>query len=353
MKDNYLITGGAGFIGTNLADYYLSKDKRVIIFDNFCRDGAEENVRWLQRRHGKRLTVVRGDIRTVSMDLLKSVENVEVVFHLAAQVAVTTSVAKPREDFEVNALGTFNILEAVRLSLSKPIVVYSSTNKVYGKMVDLEVIERDGRYTYARVDHGISETRPIDLYSPYGCSKGIGDQYVIDYARIYGLKTVVFRQSCIYGPHQFGMEDQGWVAWFAIRALQQLPITIYGDGKQVRDVLYVDDLIAAYDAAVASISNTDGQAYNIGGGPASTLSLMELINLLEQEFGYRLEHTFAEWRPGDQLVFVSDIQKSMSDFGWKPLMSPRIGIARLVDWLRQNQQLFTAAYNRDAWKVTA
>jgi CDP-paratose 2-epimerase len=353
MYDHYMITGGAGFIGTNLADYYLSSNKRVAIFDNFSRIGTEENIRWLQRRHGKRLTVLKGDIRTDAVDLFKLVESVEVVFHLAAQVAVTTSVAKPREDFEVNALGTFNVLEAVRLSSSKPIVVYSSTNKVYGKMVDVEVIEKGGRYAYARLDRGISEARPIDLYSPYGCSKGIGDQYVIDYARIYDLKTVVFRQSCIYGPHQFGMEDQGWVAWFAIRALQHLPVTIYGDGKQVRDVLYVDDLIAAYDAAVVNISKTDGQAYNIGGGPASTLSLMELIDLLEHECGYRLDHTFAQWRPGDQLVFVNDIQKSTTDFGWKPAVSPRIGIARLVNWLRQNQHLFTGAYDRDAWKVPA
>jgi CDP-paratose 2-epimerase len=341
MHDYYMITGGAGFIGTNLADYYLSHNKKVIIFDNFSRIGTEENMHWLKRRHGKRLNIIRGDIRACSGGLLEAVENVEVVFHLAAQVAVTTSVSNPREDFEVNALGTFNVLEAVRRSSSKPIVVYSSTNKVYGKMADLEVIEKDGRYAYSRLATGVTETHPLDFYSPYGCSKGIGDQYVLDYARIYGLRTVVFRQSCIYGPRQFGMEDQGWLAWFAIRALQHFPITIYGDGKQVRDVLYIDDLVAAYDAAVASISKTDGQAYNVGGGPENTLSLLELIHLLEEELGYRIEHTFAEWRPGDQLVFISDIQKAMKDFGWKPLESPEVGVGHLIDWLRQNPHLFT------------
>jgi CDP-paratose 2-epimerase len=340
MNDNYLITGGAGFIGTNCANYYLSNSKRVIIFDNFSRLGTEANIRWLKRRHGKRLTVVSGDLREASADLFKAVEHVEVVLHLAAQVAVTTSVANPREDFEVNALGTFNVLEAVRRSSSKPIVIYSSTNKVYGKMTDLEVTEKAGRYVYARLATGVAETRPLDFYSPYGCSKGIGDQYVVDYARIYGLKTVVFRQSCIYGPHQFGMEDQGWLAWFAIRALQHFPITIYGNGKQVRDVLYIDDLVAAYDAAVTNIAKTDGQAYNMGGGPDNTLSLIELIDLLEEELGYRVEHTFAEWRPGDQMVFISDIQKATKDFGWKPLVSPQVGVRRLVDWLRQNYHLF-------------
>lgn len=355
MKDHYLITGGAGFIGTNLADYCLANNKEVTIVDNFSRGGSKENVRWLQRRHGNRLTVVNRDIRWATMDLCRLVEDVEVVFHLAAQVAVTASVANPREDFEVNALGSFNVLEAVRLSSSKPIVVYSSTNKVYGKMADLEVVEEAGRYAFAGCAQGVSETRPVDFYTPYGCSKGIGDQYVIDYSRIYGLKTIVFRQSCVYGPRQFGMEDQGWVAWFAICALQHLPITIYGDGKQVRDVLYVDDLIAAYSAVVDDVSTTNGQVYNIGGGPAHTLSLLELIDLLEREFGRGVEYAFAERRPADQQIYISNIQKSKADFGWEPRVSPQEGIGKLLAWLRENEHLFCvkSVDREDAWKVTA
>jgi CDP-paratose 2-epimerase len=249
-------------------------------------------------------------------------------------------VTNPREDFEVNALGTFNVLEAVRLSSAKPIVVYSSTNKVYGKMDDIEVTEDDGRYTYKKLVDGVTELYPLDFYSPYGCSKGAGDQYVIDYARIYGLKTIVFRQSCIYGPHQFGIEDQGWVAWFSIRALQNLPVTIYGDGKQIRDVLYMGELIEAYNAAIEEIDATAGQAYNIGGGPMNTLSLLELIDLLELHLGYRLEYSFDDWRPGDQLVFVSDIRKAKTDFGWQPRTRPAEGVAKLISWLERNEHLF-------------
>ena len=339
MEDNYLITGGGGFIGINLAAYYLANKKRVTIFDNFSRAGSEENVRWLKNRYGDRLTVVTGDVRRVDRHFLELVANSEVVFHLAAQVAVTTSVTNPREDFDVNALGTFNILEAVRLSSSKPIVVYSSTNKVYGKMADLKVIEADGRYAYGNCANGISETHPLDFYSPYGCSKGTGDQYVIDYARIYGLRTVVFRQSCIYGPHQFGIEDQGWVAWFAIQAMQNRPVTIYGDGKQVRDVLYVEDLIMAYNAAINNISKITGKAYNIGGGSKNTLSLLELIDFLGKHFGQRLKYSFEEWRPGDQLIYISDIRKAKADFGWEPSVKPHEGIKKLLEWVQENEHL--------------
>jgi CDP-paratose 2-epimerase len=258
---NYLITGGAGFIGTNLADHLSTAGHRVTVLDNFARHGSADNAQWLRQRHGEAVTVVEGDIRYPS-PLDRLVENADVVFHLAAQVAVTTSVTNPRADFEINALGTFNVMEAVRNSASKPIVVYSSTNKVYGKMSDLNVVEREGRYAYENCPDGASETRCLDFYSPYGCSKGIGDQYVIDYSRIYGLRTVVFRQSCIYGPHQFGIEDQGWLAWFAIQALRDQPVTVYGDGKQVRDVLYIDDLVAAFESAVANIDKANGQAFN-------------------------------------------------------------------------------------------
>jgi len=340
MKDHYLIIGGAGFIGMNLAHHLLSKNKNVTVFDNLSRDGTQHNLQWLQDQHGDRLTFVQGDICDPNSPLPKLVEQVQVVFHLAAQVAVTISVNDPRADFQANALGTFNVLEAIRQSSAKPIMLYSSTNKVYGKMTDLDIVEQDGRYAYSNLPNGIPVSRPLDFYSPYGCSKGTGDQYVIDYARIYGLKTIVFRQSCIYGPHQFGMEDQGWVAWFAIRALKNKPVVIFGDGKQVRDVLYVDDLIAAYNAAIDSINTTSGQAYNVGGGPAHTLSLLETIDILDNLFGSRLKYTFDDWRPGDQLIFVGDISKAKNDFGWEPRIPPQQGVSGLVDWLKQNESLF-------------
>ena len=353
MKDNYLITGGAGFIGTNLAKHYLEHNKRVTIFDNFSRAGTESNVAWLKKHFEDRVRIVRGDVRSPGKEFARLVEETEVVMHLAAQVAVTTSVTNPFEDFQINALGTFNVLEAVRKSSSKPITVYSSTNKVYGKMSDVDVIEHVGRYSYRNLTDGVAETRPLDFYSPYGCSKGCGDQYVIDYGRIYDLKTVVFRQSCIYGPHQFGIEDQGWVAWFAIRAMQNLPFTIYGDGKQVRDVLYVDDLVAAYNAAIANIETTAGRAYNIGGGHANTLSLLELVSILEEQLGRRLIFDFDDWRPGDQLVFINDLRQAMKDFNWQPQVSVIDGVSRLVDWLEQNRFLFNVSGEVAAQRVYA
>ncbi len=344
MHSDYLIIGGAGFIGINAADRYLRAGKRVTILDNFHRAGTRENARWLQTEHADaRFTVVEGDIRDPNGPLRELTDRAEVVFHLAAQVAVTTSVKDPREDFEINALGTFNVLEAARLSASPPIVLYGSTNKVYGKMTDLGIEERGGRYTYDTMPNGIPETRPLDFYSPYGCSKGAGDQYMIDYHRIYALRTVVLRQSCIYGPHQFGMEDQGWVAWFAIQAMRNRPVVIYGDGKQVRDVLYVRDLIDAYDAAIANIGRTAGQAYNIGGGPPNTLSPLELLERLESHFGRPMEYRFDDWRTGDQLVYVSDVAKAHSDFGWSPRTSVAAGLNGLLEWLEKDRALFREA----------
>ena len=340
MPSNILITGGAGFIGSNTAAHYLEQGAHVTVFDNFKRYGTESNGQWLQERYGKKLTVLRGDVRSPDAAFQRAVEASEVVFHLAAQVAVTTSVTDPVTDFAINALGTFNVLEAVRTSQSKPIVVYASTNKVYGKMADAGVVDQGTRYAYENLPHGAGEDRMLDFYSPYGCSKGAGDQYVVDYARIYGLRTVSFRQSCIYGPRQFGLEDQGWVAWFSIRALQRKPVTIFGDGKQVRDVLHVHDLIAAYDNAITHIDVTSGRAYNIGGGPLYTMSLLELIDLLEQRFGYRLAYSFDDWRPGDQKVFVADIRRAKEEFAWAPAIAPDAGVAKLVEWLAENQQLF-------------
>ncbi len=343
MPSSILITGGAGFIGSNTAAHYLARGARVTIFDNFHRRGTEANARWLQDTYPGRLTILRGDVHSPGPDFARAVEEADVLFHLAAQVAVTTSVTDPREDFEINALGTFNVLEAVRASRARPIVVYASTNKVYGKMGDAGVVARAGRYEYENLPHGAAESRMLDFYSPYGCSKGCGDQYAVDYARIYGLRTLTFRQSCIYGPRQFGVEDQGWVAWFAIRAMQDRPVTIYGDGRQVRDVLHVEDLIACYEAAIAHIDRTAGQAYNVGGGPENTLSLLELIDLLDQRFARRLRYTFDDWRPGDQRVFIADIRRATAEFGWAPKLGPAEGVGRLVDWLTANRALFADA----------
>jgi CDP-paratose 2-epimerase len=340
VASNILITGGAGFIGSNTAAHYLEQGARVTVFDNFKRYGTESNVRWLQDTYGSGLTILRGDVRAPDAAFQRAVEEADVVFHLAAQVAVTTSVTDPATDFAINAMGTFNVLEAVRASSSKPILIYASTNKVYGKMADVGVVDRGTRYEYDGLPFGAGEDRPLDFYSPYGCSKGCGDQYVIDYARMYGLRTVAFRQSCIYGPRQFGLEDQGWVAWFAIRALQDKPVTIYGDGKQVRDVLHVEDLIAGYASAIAHIDHTAGRAYNIGGGPAFTLSLLETIDLLETHFGRRLVYTHDDWRPGDQKVFVADIRRATEEFHWAPAIAPADGVGKLVTWLSDNRQLF-------------
>jgi CDP-paratose 2-epimerase len=340
---HYVITGGAGFIGSNVADYYLSQGKEVTVLDNVSRPGSEKNLAWLESRHGGRLQVVRADIRDGNDALRQAIDGADVVFHLAAQVAVTTSVTDPRHDFEVNALGTFNVLEAARQAKQSPVVLYSSTNKVYGKLADLGIVERNGRYAYENVAGGIGEDRPLDPYSPYGCSKCAGDQYVLDYSRIYGLRTIVFRQSCIYGPRQFGMEDQGWLAWFAICAQREQPVTIYGDGKQVRDILYVEDLVAAYDRAVRHIDTIAGRAYNIGGGPRNTLSLLELLELLKQKFGRGLNYSFEDWRPGDQPVFVSNISRAEADFGWKPEIGVEQGVERLISWIQANPALFEAA----------
>lgn len=340
MPRSILITGGAGFIGINTADRYLTSGDDVTILDNFSRAGTRENARWLTERHGARARFVEADIRATDDTLLRHADASDVILHLAAQVAVTTSVRNPREDFEINALGTFNVMEAARQSSSRPIVLYSSTNKVYGKMADVVVEERAGRYRYRDLDGGVPVSRPLEFYSPYGCSKGTGDQYVLDYARIFDLRTVVFRQSCIYGPHQFGIEDQGWVAWFAIQAMRGRPITIYGDGKQVRDVLFVGDLISAFDKALANIERTSGKAYNIGGGPNNTLSLLELLDLLTERVGTRPSVSFDDWRPGDQLVYVSDISRALEDFQWSPQFDVDTGVRQLLDWLGKNSQAF-------------
>jgi CDP-paratose 2-epimerase len=339
--ETVLITGGAGFIGSNLTHRLLGEGHQVTIFDNFSRSGCQSNMAWLHETHGQeRLHLVQADLK--AFDALKeAAAGARRIYHLAGQVAVTTSVQNPRQDFEDNALGTFNALEAARLVGDDPIFIYASTNKVYGGMEDLSIVEQNSRYGYADLPLGVSEKRPLDFHSPYGCSKGAGDQYVRDYARIYGLRSVVLRQSCIYGYRQFGIEDQGWIAWFIIAALKQRPLSIYGDGKQVRDVLFIDDLLDAYEAACQRIGSVKGEVFNIGGGAQNTMSIWaEFGPLLEELLGRPLPVTFADWRPGDQRVYVSDIRKAESLLGWRPQVGVREGVTRLFRWIEANQSLF-------------
>ena len=335
-----LVTGGAGFIGSNLSHRLLSQGHKVVIYDSLSRPGTEKNVAWLRENHGEGLSVIQADVRDYP-SLKKAVEGCKVVYHLAAQVAVTWSVSDPREDFEINALGTLNVLEAARACASPPIVLFTSTNKVYGGMEDVEIVEDETRHSYASLPLGVSEMQPLDFHSPYGCSKGAGDQYVRDYARIYGLETVVLRMSCIYGPRQFGVEDQGWVAHFLISAVLGRPITIYGDGKQVRDILYVDDLLSAFERAVELIDVSAGQVYNIGGGPSNTISVWtEFHESLSKLLGRDVSVSHEEWRPGDQLVYVSDTSKAQRQLGWKPQTSVEEGIEKLFRWVVDNKHLF-------------
>lgn len=328
-----LITGGAGFIGTNTADTYLKKRHRVIIYDNLYRPGVEKNLAWIKKhQHRQNLTIVKADILD-QKKLSASVKQANIIFHLAGQTAVTTSVSNPRLDFEFNALGTLNVLEAIRQHNPKAIIVTASTNKVYGNLSRLNISEAKTRYKVTG-KQSVSETEPLDFYSPYGCSKGTADQYTRDYHRMYGLHTISFRQSCIYGPHQLGVEDQGWLAHFAASALSDRNITLFGSGKQVRDVLYVDDLVSAYDLAVQNITTTAGQVYNIGGGTKNTVSLLELITLLEKILNRPIITSLSTTRPGDQKVYISDITKATRHFGWRPSVSVADGVNHLVQWLQ-------------------
>ncbi len=336
-----LITGGAGFIGCNLAAACIEAGHRVTLFDNLSRRGSDANLAWLNAAYGGGFAFVQGDIRDYPA-ILRATEGQEAIYHLAAQTAVTTSVIDPRTDFEINAQGTFNVLEAARAAGYDPIFIYSSTNKVYGGMEDAPAQELATRYVLPDYPDGVSEARPLDFHSPYGCSKGCADQYVRDYSRIYGLRSVVFRQSCIYGQRQMGVEDQGWVAWFVIAAVTGKPITIYGNGKQVRDLLHVDDLARAFQMATDRIDITKGQVYNLGGGPANTLSVWAEFGPLLSELASRevAPAAFRDWRPGDQPVFVADVSKARCEFGWAPQVNVREGIARLMAWVQANRALF-------------
>lgn len=330
-----LITGGSGFIGTNLAHRLLSEGAHVRVFDNLSRPGVEANLRWLRETHRDSLEVEIGDIRN-PYRMQDAVQGVQEVYHFAAQVAVTTSVTDPAVDFDTNLRGTFNLLEAIRSRTTPPALLFTSTNKVYGGLDDIILEETATRYEpvdRSILRNGIGSDHPLSFHSPYGCSKGAADQYVLDYARMYGLRTAVFRMSCIYGPHQFGTEDQGWVAHFLLSALEGRPITLYGDGKQVRDVLFVDDLMDAMTVAVRRIDDVAGRAFNIGGGPANAVSLIELIEVMNDLVGDPVVTEFDAWRPGDQRYYVSDIRSFQAATDWAPQTSVREGVAALYRWL--------------------
>lgn len=336
-----LITGGAGFIGTNLASRLLNEGKNVMIYDNLFREGVEQNLEWLQDTYGDKLIIQIADINEKRI-LQECVKNATEVYHFSSQVAVTTSLTNPVLDFDVNLKGTFHLLEAIRNSEHQPPLLFTSTNKVYGDLEDVQMHSNDSRY-YPSDKHikknGISEERALDFHSPYGCSKGAADQYILDYSRSYGLKTAVFRMSCIYGPHQFGTEDQGWVAHFLISALENKPIVIYGNGKQVRDILFVEDLIDAFVLARENIEQLSGEVYNIGGGPENTVSLLEILDFIKQKVGKEMEISFETWRTGDQQYYVSNISKFKKATGWSPKFSVEKGVEALVEWLCETRNI--------------
>ncbi|MBP2299772.1 SDR family NAD(P)-dependent oxidoreductase [Azospirillum picis] len=331
-----LITGGAGFIGSNLADRLAAEGHDVLVYDALRRPGVERNLDWLKSRHPSRISAVVADLRD-EQALADAAKDAKAVFHLAAQVAVTTSMVDPVDDFEVNIRGTLSLLEALRRQGRRTPLVFASTNKVYGDLADVPLELADGAYAPADAGlraRGVGEGRPLDFHTPYGCSKGAADQYVLDYARSFGLPTAVLRMSCIYGPRQMGTEDQGWVAHFLIRALNGEPITIYGDGRQVRDVLFVADAVQAYVSAWERIEQVKGRAFNLGGGPANAISLRQLIDHIEYLMGRKVEVSYGDWRAGDQRYYVSDnraVRRALDlgePTGWKR------GVALLADWLR-------------------
>ncbi|RED33257.1 CDP-paratose 2-epimerase [Rhodopseudomonas thermotolerans] len=342
-----LITGGCGFIGSNLADRLASQGRKVVALDSLARAGVVENAKWLKARHSGRIEIVTADVRD-PIRLIEAVREVAGVLHLAAQVAVTDSVADPVADFEINARGTLNVLEAIRLHNPEAPLLFASTNKVYGRLIDdAEVVREGQRYVPASpsLASGVSEHTPLDFHSPYGCSKGTADQYVRDYARVFGLRTAVLRMSCIYGPRQFGTEDQGWIAHFMLAALRGAPLTIFGDGYQVRDALHVSDAVDAWLAALSRIDSVSGHAFNLGGGPARSVSLRELIASIESLTGRRVQHALADWRPGDQPWYVTDTSALTAALGWQPRIALAEGLASLHDWLSGR---FAAAPQREA-----
>src|SRR3954467_5228295 len=351
MTDRYskpvLVTGGCGFIGCNLADRLAGRGNEVIVLDNLARAGVRENAQWLKTRYGERVDIIVADIRE-QIPVIDAVREASAVIHLAAQVAVTDSVADPIADFEINARGTINALEAVRLHNPSAPVLFASTNKVYGRLIeDTQIVRADERYQPASptLADGISENAPLDFYSPYGCSKGTADQYVRDYARVFGLQTVVMRMSCIYGPRQFGTEDQGWIAHFLLSALRGDPLTIYGDGYQVRDALHVSNAADAWLAALDHIALVRGRVFNLGGGPPNSISLRELIDVMKRMIGNNVAYSFGDWRPGDQPWYVTDTRALFTALGWKPKISLQDGLGSLHEWLASR---FGSASRREA-----
>lgn len=340
QRRNVLIFGGAGFIGSNWAHWLLQNtDAHIHVFDNLSRRGVRYNLESLRKEAGAsgRLEVTIADVRD-AVAVARAVRSATEIYHFAAQVAVTTSLADPRLDYEVNLGGTFNILEAARQSGNRPFVLFTSTNKVYGDLSMHPLVGEKTRYRFKNI-RGVTEAQQLDFHSPYGCSKGAADQYVHDYARMFNIPAVVFRMSCIAGPRQFGNEDQGWVAHFLYSAIQQIPLVIYGDGRQVRDVLCVDDLVCAFEAARKNASVTGGQVYNVGGGGENTTSLLELVDEIEKLTGTRVEYVLDEIRPGDQLVYVTDFAKLHRDTGWKPKLNVRQTLKRIERWWKENQEV--------------
>jgi CDP-paratose 2-epimerase len=342
MRDGrpILVTGGAGFIGSNLADRLAGEGHEIIVYDALSRPGVERNLAWLTERHGGKVTHVVGDVRDED-ELVRAAADAKAAFHFAAQVAVTTSLVDPREDFEINVKGTINLLDAVRVRQEPVPVIFASTNKVYGDLADIEFDTLHDRYepkSFAS-RRGIDESRPLDFHTPYGCSKGAADQYVIDYARSFGVPTAVFRMSCIYGQRQMGTEDQGWVAHFLIRALEDKPITIYGDGRQVRDVLDVGDAVNAYVRALENIHRVQGRAFNLGGGPLNAISLLELIEEMRAISRRDIDLKFEDWRHGDQRWFVADTTAARGALDLPKARGWRDGVAGLAQWLADERGL--------------
>lgn len=339
-----LITGCTGFIGGHLTHHFLKQGATIVGIDNLSRKGSAVNLELLPKT--RQFHFHRVDIRDFGAltDVYKASGPFDLVIHQAGQVAVTTSVSHPREDFETNALGTFNVLEATRLFSPEAVLEFASTNKVYGEMQDAGVTEKKGRYAYSELTGGVDESHPLDFHSPYGCSKGCADQYVRDYHRIYGLRTVVLRQSCIYGTNQFGIEDQGWVAWFTIASILGKSITIYGDGKQVRDVLWIQDLVQLYDRLYRQADLVAGEVFNVGGGPENCLSLLELVNHLKVRGVLQVLPACAEWRPGDQRVFICNPSKAFRVVGWRPETSVESGLDQLIVWATSQRSLLQSIF---------